>query len=264
MSVGAIPVEALGGDRVVTGTSTSEPVAAPLPTPAVTPAKKAPMAKNKKASNETVLARARQMARAEKRKIWAALGFEGDFDEVKFTENVEQLAAAKSASKSTTEVLGSKAKEVEAENARLKAKLHDATKKLAQAAKELEQKKAEVDDVKIEHEIQREAAARGIVDLDYATDLYRRAVKTAPENAEPPAVGAFFEELKKDSKRKHLFGAVEGRSPSSDPEAGRSGSAGGVRLDEVVPEGVPGPPPTELRLRSRIVIRTEASRPGGC
>lgn len=165
--------------------------------------------KSKKPSNETVLARARQMARAEKRKIWAALGFEGDFDEAKFAENVERLAASKSETRSATEVLGSKAKEVEAENARLKAKLVDAQKKLALASKELEAKKGEIDDVKIEHEIQREAAARGITDLDYATDLYRRAVKTAPEDQEPPAVAAFFEELKKDSKRKHLFGAVE-------------------------------------------------------
>ena len=50
------------------------------------------MPKKKKPGAEAVLSRARQMVRAEKRKLWEQLGFEGEFDEAGF---VAKLAALK-------------------------------------------------------------------------------------------------------------------------------------------------------------------------
>ena len=218
-----------------------------------------PKDKSKKPGAEAILARARQMVRQEKRKLWTTLGFEGEFSEADFDAKIGELAKAKDAKPAEGAGAGAADKQVAAENAKLKAKLlaaqrerrriwaalklgdeYDDAKfgeKLAEYArqtsalrKEVEGKARALEDLKIEQQIQEAARASGFVDPEYGTDLYRRHVAALPEDKEPPEVSAFFEELRKDAKRKHLF------EPARVPAGPRPAGAGPKEDDNNQPD----------------------------
>lgn len=224
------------------------------------------MKKKKQPGAEAVLARARQMVRQEKRKLWTTLGFEGEFSEAEFDAKVGALAAQKA--QSPAEGAGGGDKALAAENVKLKArlvaaqrerrkvwaalklgdeyddakfgeKLLEYAKQASALRKEVEGKARELEDFKIEHQIKEAARASGFVDPDYGTDLYRRHVAGLKEDAEPPAVEAFFEELRKDAKRKHLFEPA--RVPAGPRPAGAD-TKGKDETDNQPGEGRAAPP----------------------
>lgn len=176
-------------------------------------AKNAPMTveakpKKKDPSEKAFLSRVRQANRADRRKIWTALGFEGEFDDKAFDEKLAAFQKAR-ADGDAGEGDADKLAEAKTKIQALETKVAELSKRLAKATKEAEVKTAELEDFKAEHEIREAARAVGIVDADYAVDAFRRHASATPEGKESPQPSAYFEEMKKDPKRKHLFQPIE-------------------------------------------------------
>lgn len=180
--------------------------------------------KKRKPGAEAVLARARQMARAEKRKIWAALKIPGEFDETKFAEAIESLSAKAEAAAATGDRFADKARDLEAKNRDLEAKNRELQQKLTKTARDLAAKTSAYDDLKIETGLREAAKDAGIIDPDYGLELFKRHIRTLPPDAHDPSPGEWFSELKKDPNRKHLFRAEDvdaGPRPASESLAGK-------------------------------------------
>lgn len=165
--------------------------------------------KKKEPSEKAFLTRVRQATRATKRSVWAALGFEGEFDDKAFEEKLAAYQKAKAEGGEDDAGTADKVAAAKQKITTLEAKVVELGKRLAKATKDVEAKTSELEDFKAEHEIREAARSVGIVDADYAVDAFRRHAATTPEGKESPQPSAYFEELKKDPKRKHLFQAIE-------------------------------------------------------
>lgn len=163
----------------------------------------------KKPSEEAVLSRARRLMRAEKRKLWNLLGFEGDYDDAKFEEHVAGLAAQKESTMTDQEKNAARIKELETQVATLNGKLATSQESETKARQALQSAEKKFQRASVEAEIREAARAVGIMDPDYAIHLYREHLKKLPEaerDQKAPMPDQYFGEvLKKDPSKKHLF-----------------------------------------------------------
>lgn len=160
----------------------------------------------KKNRDELVGFQLMKKMKQEKRKIWSALGFEGEFNDEKFAQNVQALAEkSKQTGQAAVENEG-RAKELSQENGQLKAKVSELQAKLTKANRELESKTVELEDLKINQEIATAANEVGFLDPEYAIELCRRHSRNLQDGQDLDPV-KFFQDMKKDPKMKNFFHA---------------------------------------------------------
>lgn len=154
--------------------------------------------------DENFEARVRRAVRSEKKRVWEALGLEGDFDETKLGEKVDELLKAREENKSAIERFEGRASTLEEKMSDLKAELSRVTKERDRLTNDLKGKDEEISDMQVEHELREHAWRAGIKDPDYAIELLRRHARDLPEEQDPD-VPKFFEDLKQDKSKRYLF-----------------------------------------------------------
>lgn len=233
----------------------AQPAVKPAAQPQPEKAKNAPMSDNKKQptkkepSEKAFLTRVRQATRATKRSVWTALGFEGEFDDKTFDAKLAAYQKAKAEGGGDDDgAAAEKVAESKQKIVALEAKVAELSKKLAKATKDAEAKAAELEDFKAEHEIREAARSVGIVDADYAVDAFRRHAASTPEGKESPQPSAFFEDLKKDPKRKHLFQAID---VTAGPQKTTQQADGAPAAAPPAPTDGGQPPAVDVRTMSK-------------
>ncbi len=186
--------------------------AAPEGQPAERPAepkpKRIPMAKpktnrNKPASDEAVLSRARRMARKELKKVATALGME-EYDEEEINKRLAEMTSTRSDNQSALERADGRTKGLEDQNGDLRGKVSQLQRDLTESKRKAVVAQEELDEFKVVHEIAEAAFRVGLRDADYAVELFRRHANKLPDG-EDPDVDAYFEGLKNDPEKKYLF-----------------------------------------------------------
>jgi hypothetical protein len=221
------PTPAAGTVRTATASSLEEPTpAAPASPPLIR--KESAVTTKKRGKADAVLQRGRQMVRSERRKLWAKLGLEGDFDDAQFDQKLEEFARARTETASAVQEnsgelarIQKEARELRVQNARLKA---EALKTKREATKKVQQLEEEM----AESEIRAKAAAHGFIDPDWGMELLRRHVRAHPPENGELNVEAFFDELKGDRRYAHLFGASPAPE-SSTPAASETPAPAGPK-----------------------------------
>lgn len=168
-----------------------------------TTTRRTPQKRSKPASNEAVLSRARRMAKKELKKVAVALGLE-EYDEETVNSALDEMRKAREENMTVLERTEGRNKSLEEQNNELRSKLSQAQHELTKTQKELEEAQQDLTDFQVESEIEKCALAVGIRDTDYAIDLFRRWAADQPDDTELDA-NAYFEGLKKDPNRRHLF-----------------------------------------------------------
>ena len=195
------------------------PGGAPVPQPEPKPEPKAETKPNKgagmaakpkpqnkpkrKASEDAVLSRARRMFRSEMKKISKALGFE-EYDEVTFNSKIEEMTKARDDNLSMSERQTNQLQTIEAEKSKLLGEKQVLQAELTKAKRELASSESTHENFKVEQELRDTARQHGIRDPDYALHLLKKHCNKLPEGEEPD-VPTFFEDLKKDATKRHLF-----------------------------------------------------------
>lgn len=210
--------------------------------------KEAAMPKNKnnkpnrkppnKVTEEAVLSRARRMMRSQMKKVAQVLGME-EYDEAKFNEKVDELAKAQEEKKSVLERFESRASNLDEENKELRQKIAELDAQLAKERGARESLEHQIETSKLEGDIREAAVAAGIRDVDYGIELFKRHCREIPDeqedNVDPTR---FFEDLKKDPKRRAIF--TEETVPAHPPSAAER-----LAGNKTIPQGAPqGDQPT--------------------
>lgn len=155
---------------------------------------------------ETIVARARRMARSQLRKVAAAIGMEGEFSEEAFNAKITELAKAQEEKQSVVERIEGRANTYEEENKELRQRIAELQVEKAAATRKAEAHERELFNHQLESEIKEDAIAAGVADVEYGIELFKRYARDLPEDQEGEIdVKKFFEELKKDPKKRALF-----------------------------------------------------------
>lgn len=176
-------------------------VAKPKPKPA-------PKRTNRPPSKDAVLSRARRLQRADRKKIWEAMGWGSEdepFSDELFEQKMGGIQVDREKGMSDVERATGKAQTLEQEKAQWFAEKTQMQGELTKARREMQQMHRQSKNEKIERDLRDKARAAGFKDTDYA--LYRlkkHAVEDVPDGQEPD-VDVFFGDLKKDPSNKHLF-----------------------------------------------------------
>jgi hypothetical protein len=170
---------------------------------ATKPKKPTPNKPRRKASEDAVLSRARRMFRSEMKKVATALGFE-EYDEASFNEKIEEMTKARDDNLSMSERQSNQLQALEAEKSKLLGEKQVLQTELTKSKRDLAAMEKEHESFKVEQELRDVARQTGIRDPDYALHLLKKHCNTLPEDQEPD-VPAFFEGLKKDATKRHLF-----------------------------------------------------------
>jgi hypothetical protein len=209
---GLVPVDQLGKERPKADQTADEerkmdkpdPKPAPKPTSKAEPKKPTQKKGGKPASEEAVLVRAKRMYRGKLRQVWEALGKDGPLDEEALDGELKRLVEERESQMGDRERQESRLAKIEEQNAELRTKLASAqaAAEKAEKARATEQQRRE--HVEIEHEIRDVARDAGVRDGDYALHLFRSHVKGLGDDQDVDP-RQFFESLKKDDSKRHLF-----------------------------------------------------------
>lgn len=157
-------------------------------------------------TQEAIVSRARRMSRSHLKKVWSALGIEGDFSEEKLNHHLEELQKQADEGKSAVERIEGRAQTFEEENKELRQQIASLTNENTKLKHERDSTVAARENEQLEAQVRQAAVAAGVSDTDYGLELFRRYVNGLPDDHvqdEDPKV--FFEGLKKDPTKKVLF-----------------------------------------------------------
>lgn len=168
-----------------------------------------------RAGDASVLQRANRMARAKLKPLAEALGLPSDFKLEQLEEHVGKIKADREAGMGDEEKRKAVEDGLRRQVAGLQGKL-DASElrasRLAEQVTALQGEKEElagqVEATKADAEITVAAINAGLVDTDYGKELLRREIAKLTEDPPEGYVSKFFEGLKKDPSRAHLFKEV--------------------------------------------------------
>ena len=159
--------------------------------------------KNKPASEEAVLSRARRMFRKEMKVVAQALGMD-EYDEDKLKEALGEMTKAGEDNQSALQRSDGRLKGIEEQNAEFRGKVSQLQQELTTARRDLKQAMQEIEDSTVEHVIEKAAGLVGFRDTEYGIELFRRHARGLPDGQDPDAT-QFFEDLKKDQSKRYLF-----------------------------------------------------------
>jgi molecular chaperone GrpE (heat shock protein) len=198
----------------------AEPAAPPPPAISATPPPAAPAqgarvtakddrrmsskSKRNNVNNETVLARARRLARSEMRQVAQELGME-KWDPVEFKKIATQLRKSQEAAQTDNQRAAQQLKELQDQNAELRAQLKTQSAEVAQLKKAQAQWDSQRERMEAEYEIRTAAMQVGITDTDYAMELLKRHLVALPDDQPAPDPKDWFEGLKQDTTKRFLF-----------------------------------------------------------
>lgn len=211
-----------------------------------------PENKGKKFSEDTVISRARRMHRSEMRKVATALGLDG-YDPETFQKKLEELKKAREEGMTTSDRAEKALQEMKQRNVELEAKLLSVSSDVARHKKDLTLAQRDRQKLETEYEIRQTASRAGLDDLDYGLHLLRGHIKNLPpeqQGLDDTAVKAFFEGLKKDPDKRHLFRdervsagpkTLEQQRTAQQPNA--NGQQTQIGQSGLPPQGAPPPAP---------------------
>lgn len=156
----------------------------------------------KHASEASVLARAKRLARAELKKVAEALGLE-NFDEATFQAKLAELKSARESGMGDAEKHASRVRELESKLLEQKRAVLEAKTQAARLQKQIKQVEVEKTRSSIEAKIAEAAKLAGVRDSNYATHLFREHVLSNGAHKSDPNL--FFESLKKETDKAFLF-----------------------------------------------------------
>ena len=198
--------------------------------------------KRRSASGEAVLSRARRMYRSQMKKVAQALGFD-EYDEATFNAKIEEMTQSQQASLSTSERQAGQLKEVETSRSHLLGEKQSLQTELNKARRGLQAAEKQLENFRIEVKLRETARDAGIRDPDYALHLLMKHSDELPEGQEPD-VPAFFENLKRDASKRHLFNEESvpaGPRPVAEQQPNQPAQPTGEPQSQQVPQPPPKP-----------------------